>query len=82
MTLRAMNTGNLDMLKEYLDSDEVRKAMVEQGFFGQVSDTRSAQEIEADSKKYIDDALDRMEKVEEMYDNELIAINEASAYIK
>lgn len=80
MTLRAMETGNLDMLKEYLASDEVRKAMVAQGFFGQVSDTRSAQEIEADSKKYIDDALDRMEKVEEMYDNELIAVNEASAY--
>lgn len=81
MTLRAMETGNLDMLKEYLASDEVRKAMAAQGFFGQVSDTRSAQEIEADSKKYIDDALDRMEKVEEMYDNELIAVNEASAYI-
>ena len=81
MTLRAMNTGNLDMLKEYLGSDEVRKAMIAQGFFGQVSDTRSAQEIEDDSKKYIDDALDRIEKVEEMYDNELIAINEASAYI-
>lgn len=81
MTLRAMHTGNLDMLKEYLASDEVRKAMVKQGFFGQVSDTRSAQEIEVDSKKYIDDALDSMEKVEEMYDNELIAVNEASAYI-
>lgn len=81
MTLRAMNTGNLDMLKEYLSSDEVRKAMVAQGFFGKVSDTRSEQEIEADSKKYIDDALDRMEKVEEMYDNELIAVNDASAYI-
>ena len=81
MTLRAMHTGNLDMLKEYLASDEVRKAMVKQGFFGNVDDTRSAQEIEVDSKKYIDDALDRMEKVEEMYDNELIAVNEASAYI-
>ena len=81
MTLRAMGAGNLDMLKEYLASDEVRKAMVAQGFFGKVNDTRSAQEIEVDSKKYIDDALDRMEKVEEMYDNELIAVNEASAYI-
>ena len=81
MTLRAMGAGNLDMLKEYLASDEVRKAMVAQGFFGKVSDTRSAQEIEVDSKKYIDDALDRMEKVEEIYDNELIAVNEASAYI-
>ena len=81
MTLRAMGAGNLDMLKEYLASDEVRKAMVAQGFFDKVSDTRSAQEIEVDSKKYIDDALDRMEKVEEMYDNELIAVNEASAYI-
>lgn len=81
MTLRAMRTGNLDMLKEYLSSNEVRKAMIAQGFFGEVSDTRSVQEIESDSKKYIDDALDRMEKVEEMYDNELIAVNEASAYI-
>lgn len=81
MTLRAMGAGNLDMLKEYLASDEVRKAMVKQGFFGNVDDTRSTQEIEVDSKKYIDDALDRMEKVEEMYDNELIAVNEASAYI-
>lgn len=81
MTLRAMGAGNLDMLKEYLASDEVRKAMVKQGFFGNVDDTRSAQEIEVDSKKYIDNALDRMEKVEEMYDNELIAVNEASAYI-
>ena len=81
MTLRAMRTGNLDMLKEYLGNDEVRKAMIAQGFFGKVSNTRSEQEIENDSKKYIDDALDRMEKVEEMYDNELIAVNEASAYI-
>lgn len=81
MTLRAMQTGNLDMLKEYLASDEIRKAMIEKGFFGKVSDTRTQQEIEADSKKYIDDALNRIEKVEEMYDNELIAVNEASAYI-
>lgn len=81
MTLRAMHTGNLDMLKEYLASDEIRKAMIEKGFFGQVSDTRTQQEIEADSKQYINDALNRMEKVEAMYDNELIAVNEASAYI-
>ena len=81
MTLRASQTGNLDMLKEYLASDEIRKAMIEKGFFGKVNDTRTQQEIEADSKQYIEDALNRMEKVEEMYDNELIAINEASAYI-
>lgn len=81
MTLRAMHSGNLDMLKEYLASDEIRKAMISQGFFGEVTDVRTEQDIEVDSKKYIEDALRQMEKVEAMYDSELIAVNEASAYI-
>lgn len=81
MTLRAMNSGNLDMLKAYLSDDNVRKGMVESGIFNEEDKTKTKQQLEQESKEYINDALDVMEKVEQMYDEELIAVDSASSVI-
>lgn len=60
MTLNAAHNGNLDMLKSYMASDEVRKAMVAKG----VTD-------EANSKVDQQKALDKMDKVTASYEAEL-----------
>lgn len=81
MTLRAMNSGNLDMLKEFLANDNIRKGMVERGIFNEKDKTKTEEELEQESKKYIEDALDIMEKVERSYDEELIALDYAASNI-
>lgn len=81
MTLKAMHTGNLDMLKAYLADDNIRRSMVEAGIFNNGNENKSNAEIEYESRQYIESAIKKIEEVEEMYDNELIAVNEASAYI-
>ena len=60
MTLNAAHNGNLGMLKSYMASDDVRKAMVAKG----VTD-------EANSKVDQQKALDKMDKVTASYDAEL-----------
>lgn len=60
MTLNAAYNGNLDMLKSYMASDEVRKAMVAKG----VTD-------EANSKIDQQKALDKMNEVTASYEAEL-----------
>lgn len=60
MTLNAAHNGNLDMLKSYMASDEVRKAMVAKG----VTD-------EANSKVDQQKALDKMNEVTASYETEL-----------
>lgn len=60
MTLNAAHNGNLDMLKSYMASDEVRKAMVDKG----VTD-------EANSKFDQQKALDKMNEVTANYETEL-----------
>lgn len=81
MTLRAMNSGNLNMLKAYLADDNVRKGMVAAGMFNEEGKTKSDTEVEQESKQYIDDALNQVEKVERMYDEELVAIDSASSVL-
>lgn len=81
MTLRAMNSGNLDMLKEFVANDDVRKGMVERGIFGKVSETKSEQDIEAESKTYIENALKQIDKIEKQYDEEIVALDSAAAVI-
>ena len=81
MTLRAMNSGNLDMLKEFVANDDVRKGMVERGIFGKVSETKSEQNIEAESKTYIENALKQIDKIEKQYDEEIVALDSAAAVI-
>ena len=81
MTLRAMNSGNLDMLKEFMANDDVRKGMVARGIFGTASETKSEQDIENESKTYIENALRQINQVEEQYDEEMAALDSAAASI-
>lgn len=60
MTLNAAHSGNLDMLRSYMASDDVRKAMVSKG----VTD-------EANSKIDQQKALDKMNEVTANYETEL-----------
>ncbi len=60
MTLNAAHNGNLDMLRSYMSSDDVRKAMVAKG----VTD-------EANSKVDQQKALDKMDEVTASYETEL-----------
>ena len=60
MTLNAAHNGNLNMLRSYMASDEVRRAMVDKG----VTD-------EANSKTDQQKALDKMDEVTASYDAEL-----------
>ena len=60
MTLNAAHNGNLDMLRSYMASDDVRKAMVDKG----VTD-------EANSKVDQQKALNKMDEVTSSYEAEL-----------
>ena len=81
MTLRAMNSGNLDMFKEFMANDDVRKGMVARGIFGTASETKSEQDIENESKTYIENALRQINQVEEQYDEEIAALDSAATSI-
>ena len=82
MTLRAMNAGNYNMLKAFLKNDNVRKNLIESGVFGKTEENgKSASDIEAESKEYIDSAVRRMDEIANMYEQELTAIDYASSRI-
>lgn len=82
MTLRAMNSGNYDMLKAFLKNDNVRKNLIESGVFGNAEENgKSASDIEVESKEYIDSAVRRMDEIANMYEEELTAIDYASSRI-
>ena len=82
MTLRAMNAGNYDMLKAFLQNDNVRKNLIESGVFGNAEENgKSSSDIEAESKEYIDSAVRRMDEIANMYEQELTAIDYASSRI-
>lgn len=80
MTLRAMNSGNLNMLKAYINNDEFRNAIIEQGIFEDIKN-KSKEQLNQEAKAYTDDALNTINKVERAYDEELVAINIAAANI-
>lgn len=81
MTLRAMRSGNLDLFKAYLANDNVRKGMIEAGMFGKHETNMSTSEIEAETKRYSNDVLRKVEEVERMYEEELVAVNDMAASI-
>jgi hypothetical protein len=60
MTLSAAHNGNLNMLRSYMASDDVRKAMVDKGVTDEVNS-------KADQQK----ALDKMDEVTASYEAEL-----------
>ena len=61
MTFRAIDAGNYDLLKEYLRDENVRKALVDKGVI--------------DSDANVDDFIHRMDEVEQIYNDNLIAID-------
>ena len=82
MTLRAMNAGNYNMLKAFLQNDNVRKNLIESGVFGKEEENgKSTSDIEAESKEYIDSAVRRMDEIANMYEQELTAMDYASSRI-
>lgn len=81
MTLRAMRNGNLDLLKAYLANDNVRKGMVEAGMFGSHEANMSPSEIEAEMQRYSEGVLRKVEEVERMYDEELVAVNDVATSV-
>lgn len=60
MTLNAAHKGNLDYLRAFMSSDEVRKAMVEKGVV-----------TEAESKEHQQRILDKMDSTIDSYTNNL-----------
>lgn len=80
MTLRAMNNGNLNMLKAYINDNNFREAIVEQGLFkDDKNNNKSKEQLLQEARQYTDDALNIIDKVERAYDEELVAINSAAA---
>lgn len=80
MTLRAMNNGNLNMLKAYINDDNFREAIIEQGLFeDDKNNSKPKEQLLQEAKQYTDDALNIIDKVERAYDEELVAINAAAA---
>lgn len=61
MTFRAIDAGNYDLLKEYLRDENVRKALVDKGVI--------------DSDANVEDFIRRMDEVEQIYNDNLIAID-------
>lgn len=83
MTLRAMNSGNYDMLKAFLQDDNVRKIFAESGISGKVDENgKNIPALEEDSREYVDSMVRKMDEIASMYEQELVAADYASARIK
>lgn len=77
ITMNAINNGNYNLLKAYLEDDNVRKGMIESGLFN--GEGKTSAEIESDSKAFIDNAVKKMDEVAKEYDKELVALNYITA---
>lgn len=73
LTMNAINNGNFDLLRAYLEDDNVRQGMIESGIFNKEGKTPA--QIEQESKSFVENAVRKMDDVANEYDNELIAIN-------
>ena len=70
MTLRALDTGNYDMLREFLTSEEVKKAIIDKGVMSQ-----------EEANKIQQDVTGVMDHIVELYDSNLERLNAMSGYI-
>lgn len=64
MTFRAIENGNYDMLKAYLRDENVRKALAEKGVIDESSSDTDVEQL-----------IQRMDEVEQIYNDNLIAID-------
>lgn len=70
MTLRALDTGNYDMLREFLTSDEVKQALIDKGVM-----------TSEDAAKTQTDVANTMDHIVQLYDENLDALNSMSSAI-
>lgn len=81
ITLSALNNGNYDLLKAYLQDENVLKGIADSGIFNTSKDAngniiqKPSTELYNDSKKFIDNAVKYMEKVADQFDIELDRLN-------
>lgn len=64
----AGNNGNIDYLKAYMSSDNVRQAMVNSGIVS-----------ENESKQFMEDINNRIDHIEQMFDEEITQLNDVAA---
>lgn len=70
MTLKALDSGNYDLLKEYLSSDEIKQVIVNSGAVS-----------ESDATRYQQEAIQRMTAIEKQYDQNVEVLNNLSKRI-
>lgn len=76
LMLDAMQVGTGDMLKAYFANDNVRKMFIEAGMFDEYDQSgnkvqKTEQELDAESKRFVEETLQHMDKVEDMYNEEV-----------
>lgn len=84
--LRALNSGNFDLYKSYIQDENLRKGMVELGMFDDVDATtkeriHNPEQAERESKEFVQEALETIDNVERIYDEELDNLNAQATYI-
>lgn len=84
--LRALNSGSFDLYKSYIQDENLRKGMVELGMFDDVDATtkehiHNPEQAERDSKEFVQEALNTIDNVERIYDEELDNLNAQATYI-
>ena len=84
--LRALNSGNFDLYKSYIQDENLRKGMVELGMFDDIDATtkeriHNPEQAERESKEFVQEALNTIDNVERIYDEELDNLNAQATYI-
>lgn len=84
--LRALNSGNFDLYKSYIQDENLRKGMIELGMFDDVDATskeriHNPEQAEKESKAFVQEALNTIDNVERIYDEELDNLNAQATYL-
>ena len=84
--LRALNSGNFDLYKSYIQDENLRKGMIELGMFDDVDATskeriHNPEQAEKESKEFVQEALNTIDNVERIYDEELDNLNAQATYL-
>ena len=81
LALNASRKGTFNLLRAFVADDNVRKNMIASGLFNATDIngnhiTKSEDEIEQESKEYIEDTLKTIDEVDEMYLDEIGYLND------
>lgn len=70
ITLSSLNNGNYSLTREYFADDKVRQAMVDKGIVS-----------EENSKAYQQEVLDKMDKIKNSYESNVVKLNDIASEI-